>query len=108
MLIDHYEKCIAEVEKYTTLSIAEDFLCSQNVEYGLCSCSLYMFDVNLRGCEYIESFTVKSAEPAYLAKTPAVASSIKEMVYLLGVRLDFLKNFKTENNGCTNDSGIGE
>lgn len=106
-LIDHYEKCIAEVKCCGNPHTAKSLTVVYSVDYGFCSCSRRVFNVDLLGCDWVKSLTT-DAFRLFIARPPFHGDTVSGVIKLLQSRVDILNSFKIENDGGINNSGIGE
>lgn len=106
-LIDHYEKCIAEVKCCGNTHTAKSLTMVYSVDYGFCSCSKRVFNTNVVRCDWVKSLTTDTYR-LFIDHPPFHGGTVSDVIKLLQSRVDILNSFKIENDGCINNSGIGE
>lgn len=93
-LIDHYEKCIAEVtrcEYVTDLYSAVAVCIAYDTHHGLCHCARERYRIAVNNCGWLRShYTSKSQ---WVCGQPFKASTVQAVVNRLQYRVNILKSF---------------
>lgn len=89
-LITHYKRVIEEIGKLESLDIIKDVLTANNVQHGICYCSLFSYYIYIVSDDWVNSFP---SFPYWFDK-PKRATTKEEVINLLQLRVDRLMTFE--------------
>ncbi len=87
-LIAHYNKVIKGLPKVSDEDLVR-YLCSNDVDMGICGCSLYRLGHVIYSRKWVKKYTRKGSD--YWLKVPWQADDRKEIKSLLQGRVDIMK-----------------
>lgn len=94
-LITHYKKGIKIAKSDKSYKYIMNRLCSLCLEYGVCRCFAYDYNVDISNKKWIKKYCTYSkyefCDPRWWAKPVRDAKTKKEILKLLTIRLDILK-----------------
>lgn len=90
-LISHYEMVISKIKDIEDVSSVKFFLIETSTSLGICLCSALIFNKCLSDDDWILS--KNRGFHGYIASVPVDGTSKEDIIELLQIRLDILKQF---------------
>lgn len=93
-LIEHYKKCISEVQECDNTKDAISRCRHYYTGQGLCYCVYKVFNKDIYGCKWLTRMIKLNDRKEYITVVPTQCETIPDIISALQTRVDILLTFK--------------